>query len=318
MKPGDMKAAVLTRYGGNDTVEVRDVPIPAPRSDEVLIRVRAAGVNPVDWKVRDGQTRILTGSTFPKILGIECAGEIAGMGAHAKKYSTGDQVIANTGMRLGAYAEYVAVAEKTVFPKPHNVSFEDAATVLIAGLTALQALRDKGKIGPGMNVLINGAAGGVGTFAVQIAKTFGARVVAVCSKGNADLVKGLGADRVLDRRQQDFTEAGETYDIIFDAVSTSSFGGCKRSLTRRGVYVNTLPGPSIFWNILITSMVPGKKAATMMVSQRADDVAWLCDQIGTGKVKVVQDTVYPLERVQEALAHSETGTAKGKIILSVA
>ena len=317
MKPGDMKAAVFTRYGGNDTIEVRDVPIPALRPDEVLIRVRAAGVNPVDWKVREGHARILTGGKFPKILGIEFAGEIAGLGTHAKKHSKGDPVIANAGMRLGAFAEFVAVAEKAVFPKPQHVSFEDAATLPIAGLTALQALRDKGKIAPGMNVLINGAAGGVGTFAVQIAKVYGARVTAVCSAGNADLVRSLGADRLLDHRQQDFTKEGETYDIIFDAVSKRSFGECKRALTRRGVYVNTLPGASIFWSIFLTSVLPGRKAATMMVDQRAVDVAWLCDQIGAGKIKVVRDTVYTLDHVREALAHSETGTAKGKIVLNV-
>ena len=312
-----MKAIVFRTYGGNDVIEIQDVPKPSPRPDEVLIRVHAAGVNPVDWKVREGQAKILTGSKFPKVLGIECSGEIVETGSLVKKFRAGDAVIANAGMRLGAYAEYLAVSEKTVFSKPETVVFEDAATLPIAGLTALQAIRDKGRIAPGKRVLINGASGGVGTFAVQIAKILGAEATAVCSSANAGLVKGLGADHVIDYCQQDFTKTTERYDCIFDVVSSRSFGECKRVLTQRGVYVNTLPTPSIFWYISITTLLPGKRAATMMVSQRAADIAWMCEQLKTGRIKVVIDKVFPLDQIKDALAYSQTGRARGKIVVKV-
>jgi NADPH:quinone reductase-like Zn-dependent oxidoreductase len=314
---GTMKAVVFNAYGGNDVLGLREVPRPAIKADEVLIRVHAAGVNPVDWKVREGQAKILTGGRFPKVLGIECSGEIVETGSFVKKFRAGDAVIANAGMWLGAYAEYVAVKEKTVFPKPELVAFEDAATLPIAGLTALQALRDKGRIVPGRKVLINGASGGVGTFAVQIAKILGAGVTAVCSAANAGLVKELGADHVIDYCQQDFTKTAERYDCIFDVVSSRSFGECKKALTRSGVYVNTLPTPSIFWNIFITTLLPGKRAATMMVSQRASDIEWMCKQLKTGRLKVVIDSVFPLDEIKGALEYSQTGRARGKIVLKI-
>jgi NADPH:quinone reductase-like Zn-dependent oxidoreductase len=312
-----LKAVVFNAYGGNEVLDIQDVPMPVIKQDEVLIRVHTAGVNPVDWKVREGQVRILTGRKFPKVLGIECSGEIVRVGTLVKKVKLKDTVIANAGLRLGAYAEYVAVKEKTVFPKPDRIAFEDAATLPIAGLTALQALRDKGCFAPCRNVLINGASGGVGTFAVQIAKIFGAEVTAVCSSPNLHLVRGLGADHVIDYRERDFTAHTGVYDLIFDTVSSRSFGECATALTRRGVYVNTLPTPSIFWNIFATSFRPGKKAATMMVRQQAADIGWLCEQIGTGRINVVIDKVFPLDRVRDALAYSQTGRARGKIVLKV-
>ena len=312
-----MKAVVFNAYGGNDVLELQDIPKPAINPDEVLIRVHAAGVNPVDWKVLAGQAKMLTGSRFPKTLGIECSGVIVEAGSLVRKFKAGDAVIANVGMGLGAYAEYVVVRGKTVFPKPETVAFADAATLPIAGLTALQALKDKGCIAPGRKVLINGASGGVGTFAVQIAKILGAEVTAVCSAVNAGLLKGLGADHVIDYHEQDFTATNECYDIIFDAVSSRSFGECKKALTRHGVYVNTLPTPSIFWHIGTTTLLPGKKAATMMVSQRGADMAWMCEQLTTGRLKVVIDRVFPLEQIKEALAYSQTGRARGKIVLKV-
>jgi len=312
-----LKAIVFNAYGGNDVIEIQDVPKPSPRTDEVLIRVHAAGVNPIDWKVREGQAKILTGNRFPKVLGIECSGEIVEAGSLVKKFKAGDAVIANAGMRLGAYAEYVAVKEKTIFPKAEMVSFEDAATLPIAGLTALQAVRDTGRMAPGRKVLINGASGGVGTFAVQIAKILGAEVTAVCSATNDGLVKGLGADHVIDYRLRDFTDTKERYDCIFDVVSSRSFGECKSALTERGVYINTLPTPSIFWNIMITTVLPGKRAATMMVSRRASDIEWMCDQLKTERLKVVIDRFIPLDEIKEALAYSQTGRARGKIVLKI-
>ena len=312
-----MKAVVIHAFGGNDVIDVRDMPTPPLRPGDVLIQVRAAGVNPVDWKTREGQTRIVVGSRFPKVLGSECAGEVAETGSLVTKYKTGAEVIATTGFRLGAYAEFAAIPEKAVFPKPKSMSFEEAAAIPIAGMTAYTALRDKGVIAPGKKVLINGASGGVGTFAVQIAKLYGADVTAVCSSANESLVKGLGADRVIDYHHQDFTRSGERYDIIFDAVSSRSFGECRRVLSSRGVYINTLPSFSIFRNILLTSLVPGKKATTIMVGFKAADMAWLCGQIEAGRIKVVLDRVLPLDRVKDALAYSQAGRARGKVVLKV-
>jgi len=312
-----MKAVVFRAYGANDVLEIRDMPKPSPGPDEVLIKVRAAGVNPVDWKVRKGEARFLTGWKFPKILGIESAGEVVEAGPHVATYKAGDAVIASGSLRLGAYAEYVAVSGKNVFPKPENISFEEAAAIPIAGMTATVALRDKGRIGPGKKVLINGASGGVGTFAVQIARLSDAEVTGVCSAGNAELVKDLGADRVIDYREQDFTKSGARYDIIFDTVSSRSFGECTRALTANGVYINTLPSLSIFWNIFKTSLLPGKKAFTIMVGHKKADMEWLCGHIGAGRLKVVLDRVYPLEQVKEAFSYSETGRVRGKVVLKV-
>jgi NADPH:quinone reductase-like Zn-dependent oxidoreductase len=312
-----MKAVVINAFGGNDVIEVRDMPMPSMRPGDVLVRVRAAGVNPVDWKTREGQTRIVVGSRFPKILGSECAGEVVEAGRLVTKWKPGDEVIATTGFRLGAYAEFAALPGKNVFSKLKGMSFEEAAAVPIAGMTAYTALRDKGAIAAGKKVLINGSSGGVGTFAVQIAKLYGADVTAVCSSANHALVKGLGADRVIDYHRQDFTLSGDLYDIIFDTVSSRSYGESRKVLSARGVYINTLPSLSIFRDILLTSLFPGKKAATMMVGFKAADMDWLCGQIEVGRVKVILDKVFPLDQAKEALAYSQTGRVRGKVILKI-
>jgi NADPH:quinone reductase-like Zn-dependent oxidoreductase len=313
-----MKAAVFSRYGGNEVVEVKDVPVPIAARGEVVVKVHAASINPVDWKVRSGQLRIFTGSRFPKVLGCECAGEIFGTGAGAAKYRKGNRVVMYTSVKqLGAFAEYACTAEATVYPIPEGITFEQAACLPIAGLTALQSLRDHGRIEAGKKVLINGASGGVGHFAVQIAKIFGAEVTAVTSGRNGSFVKGLGADKVIDYAKEDFTKGSGLYDLVFDAVSMSSFGACKRVLTRGGIYVNTLPNATILFQ-LITAFLPGKKARSMWVKPNAADIVWIQDRIRDGKVKVVIDQVYPLDRIKDALAASEGGRTKGKIVVTAA
>ncbi|MBI5740720.1 MAG: NAD(P)-dependent alcohol dehydrogenase [Nitrospirae bacterium] len=313
-----MKAVVINSYGGNDVVEIGDMPVPSPRAGEILVRVRAAGVNPVDWKIRKGELRILTRMKFPKILGYECAGEVADTGGRVTKFLKGAHVMASTGFRLGAFAEYVCVPDISVFQKPVNISFEEAASVSVAGITAYKALRKKGNISPGSKVLINGASGGVGTFAVQIAKIFGAEVTAVCGPANIDLVKNIGADHVIDYTLEDFTKSGAQYDIIFDAVSKRCFCECRKALAPRGVYINTLPGFSILMHQLMTSVLPGKKAVSVMMFPKEEDMKWLKSQIEQGRLKVVMDRVFPLEQAKEALALSESGHAKGKIALKIA
>jgi NADPH:quinone reductase-like Zn-dependent oxidoreductase len=312
-----MKAVVFNKYGENDVIDIRDIPLPICGPRDVLIKVRAASVNPVDWKVRYGQARVLTGSTFPKVLGCECAGEVAGAGSRATKFTKGDPVVMYAGVRrLGAFAEYACTAEERVYPIPSEIQFAHAACIPIAGLTAIQALKDHGRIKAGSKVLINGAAGGVGHFAVQIGKALGAQVTGVCSGRSVDLVRSLGADRVIDRQQQDFTGTGERYDIIFDAVSKRSFRECRKALTSSGIYVNTLPDATLVAQFF-TNFLPGRKARSMWVRPSADDMAWMMAQLKTGGIKVVVAKVFPLDQAREALAYSETETARGKIVLAV-
>ncbi len=312
-----MKAVVFNRYGGNEVLQVRDIPVPVPGPSEVLVRVRAAGVNPVDWKVRYGEAKIFTGRTFPKVLGCECAGDVEAAGQSAEAFRKGDAVLLHAGVRrLGAFAEYACTDAKMVFPKPAGLSYEEAACIPIAGLTALQALRDHGRIAPGGKVLINGASGGVGHFAVQIGKILGAAVTAVCSGRNRDFAERLGAERVIDYTQEDFTRDTERYDIIFDAVSTRTFGACRKVLSPRGIYVCTLPNRTII-DQLITTVLPGKKARTMWVRVNAADVEWMINKITEGGIRVFIEKVFPLDQVREALAFSESGRVRGKIVIKM-
>jgi NADPH:quinone reductase-like Zn-dependent oxidoreductase len=284
----------------------------------VLIKVHAAAVNPVDWKIRSGMAKILTGCRFPKVLGSECAGMVVETGREVTRFKKDDEVIGFPGIRrLAAFAEYVRADERAIFPKPKNAGFDEASTIPVAGLTALQSLRDLGHIADGDRVLINGASGGVGTYAVQIAKIFGADVTAVCSASNAALAKGLGADRVIDYEREDFTGGKEPYDIIFDAVSKRSFGECKKVLTPGGIYVNTLPVFSVLVNQYLTGFLTRRKAKSVMVRPNAADMEWMKTHIEAGKIRIVIDRVYSLEQIREAFAYSETGKAKGKIILKV-
>ncbi len=313
-----MKAVVIDRYGGNEVVHVREVSLPSPGRNDVLVKVRAASVNPVDWKIRSGMTKILTGFTFPRILGSECAGDIAETGAGVADFKIGDQVIVWPGIsRLAAFAEYVIAAAQNTSLKPRNITFGQASTLPVAGLTALQALRDLGHIEPGKKVLINGAAGGVGHFAVQIAKIFGAVVTAVCSSANADFVKDLGADRTIDYAREDFTKGEERYDIIFDAVTKRTFDECRRVLTPTGIYINTLPSFSVLMNQFITGLLIRQRAAFVMDRPNAADMEWMRTRIEEGRIRIVIDKVYPLEQIREAFAYSETGRARGKIIIEI-
>lgn len=313
-----MKAVVFQKYGGNEVVEIREMPKPVCGAQDVLIKVHSASINPVDWKVRYGHVRIITGSRFPKILGNECAGEIAEVGSMVKKFKQGDQVIAWPSVkRLGAFAEYASAGQTSAFRKSKSISYEQAACLPIAGLTALQALRDKGQISYGKKVLINGASGGVGHFGIQIAKIFGAEVTGVCSGANFGMVKGLGADKLIDYTKEDFTRGSTFYDIIFDAVAKRSFADCKKVLTPHGVYVSTLPSPGVILNRYITGLFSSKKALTIWVKPNEADLQWMMNQVAAGRIKIVIDRTYPIAEAKEALAYSETGKAKGKIVLKI-
>ncbi len=245
-----MKAAVYTRYGPPDVVQITDVEKPVPKDDEVLIKVRAASVNPLDWHFMGGTpyfVRILAGLRKPKItgLGVDVAGQVEAVGRNVTQFKPGDEVF---GSCRGAFAEYACTPESKLVMKPDNVTFEQAASAPVVAFTALQGLRDKGKIQPGQKVLINGAAGGVRTFAVQIAKSFGADVTGVCSTRNAAMVRSISADRVIDYTQEDFTKSGQRYDLIFDCVANHSLLACRRVLNPKGIYI-AVGGPSGRWMI---------------------------------------------------------------------
>jgi 2-desacetyl-2-hydroxyethyl bacteriochlorophyllide A dehydrogenase len=313
-----MKAVIINRYGSADVLQYADVEKPFIKSDQLLIKVYASSVNPIDWKIRQGMLKVLTGNKFPMILGFDVSGEVVEVREKVTKFKPGDAVYAYLGsIPGGAYAEYVAVSEQFVCLKPNNITHEQAAAVPLAATTALQALRNSGEIKRGQKVLINGASGGVGTFAVQIAKAWETEVTAVCSAKNAELVKSLGTDRVIDYTQQDFTKGTEKYDIIFDVVSNRSFSECKNNLRSQGIYITLLPSPDILLNSFLTFFIPGKKAKLFFAKASSKDLAELKELIEADKIHSVIDRTYPLSEIAAAHQYSESGRAVGKIVITV-
>ena len=323
-----MKVIICTKYGSPDVLQLKEVEKPTPKDNEVLIRIFAAIVSPSDCVFRKGEpfiARFFSGLIRPKnsIPGEMLAGEIEAVGKDVKLFKKGDQVFGSTGMSLGAYAEYICLPEEGVLTiKPANLTYEDAATVCDGALTALPFLRDKGNIQSGQKVLINGASGSVGTAAVQLAKYYGAEVTGVCSTANLELVKSLGADKVIDYTKEDFTQSGETYDVIFDAVGKSLFTRCKSSLTQRGVYLTTVPTLVIMLQMLWTSKIGNKRAIIAFTGlrparEKTKDLIFLKELVEAGKIKSVIDRRYPLEQTAEAHRYVETGHKKGNVVITL-
>jgi NADPH:quinone reductase-like Zn-dependent oxidoreductase len=328
-----MKAAIYTRYGPPDVVQMADVEKPVPKDDEVLIRVRAAAVNPYDWHFMRGEpypVRIAAGGLRkPKDsrLGADVAGEIEAAGKNITQFKLGDAVF---GSCKGAFAEYACASESNLALKPDNVTFEQAASVPIAGFTALQGLRrgglnKDGKVQPGQKILINGAAGGVGTFAVQIAKSFGADVTGVCSTNNVEMVRSIGADQVVDYTQEDFTKSARRYDVILDCVGNHSFSECRRVMNSRGIYVgaggttdNWMIGPlSSALKALVLSWFVSQKQVMVLAKPSKEDLTIMGELMAIGKVTPVIDKCYSLREVAEAVRYLEAGHARGKVVITV-
>ena len=320
-----MKAIVYTEYGSPDVLQFKDVEKPTPKDDEVLIKVHAASVNAYDWHFLTADIfliRLMGGGLLkPKYtrLGADIAGRVETVGRNVKQFRPGDEVF---GMVKGGFAEYACAPESALVLKPVNTSFDEAAAIPMAAITALQGLRDEGQIQAGQKVLINGASGGVGTFAVQIAKSFGAEVTAVCSPRNLDQARSIGADHVIDYAKEDFTKNGQQYDLVFAANGYHSLSAYKRALTPKGIYI--MAGGSmaqIFQSMLMGSMMSetgGRKMAGVSAKRNQKDLAFLKELVEAGKVVPVIDRRYPLSEAAEALRYLGAGHAKGKVVITVA
>jgi len=321
-----MKAIVYTKYGPPEVLQLKEIEKPTPKDNEVLIKVYATTVTLYDCWVRSCTAppgfgllnRLASGLRKPRqsILGTELAGEIEAVGKDVNLFRKGDQVFGFTGS-LGAYVEYICLPEDGALAlKPINVTYEEAAAVPQGALTALYFLR-KGNIQSGQKVLIYGASGGVGTFAVQLAKYFGAEVTGVCSTPKLELVKSLGADKVIDYTKEDFTKSGETYDIIFDTVGKSPFSGSKRSLKKEGLYIHTTFGLPRFFRILWLNMTSSKKAIIGLLEEKIEELIFLKELIEAGKLTSVIDRSYSMELTAEAHRYVETGQKKGQVVITV-
>jgi NADPH:quinone reductase-like Zn-dependent oxidoreductase len=325
-----MKAAVLSRYGPPDVVQIKDVEKPVPKDNEVLIRIRAASVNPLDWHGMRGTpyiARMLGGLGKPKDprLGVDVAGQVEAVGKNVTRFKPGDEVF---GMCKGALAQYACAVERgfmsALAMKSEHVTFEQAAAVPVAAFSALQGLRDKGKIQPGWRVLINGAAGGVGTFAVQIAKSFGADVTGVCSTRNVDMVQSIGADRVIDYTVEDFTKSGPRYDLLLDCVGNQSLFACRRVIKPKGICV-VVTGPDGPWlgplarllQALVLSWFVSQSLVPFIAKGSNEDLIFLNKLMEAGRVTPVIDKVYRLSEAPEAIRYLEAGHARGKVVISV-
>jgi NADPH:quinone reductase-like Zn-dependent oxidoreductase len=340
-----MQAIVYHRYGSADVLQCEEIEKPAPGDSQVLIKVRAASVNAMDHGEMKGVPyifRILFGLRKPEVtrpgrLGVDVAGQVAAIGRNVRQFKAGDEVfgvcVSNpqaSGIKVwvhcqGSFAEYACVPESTLALKPKELTFEQAAAVPIAALTALQGLRDKGGIQPGQKVLIHGAGGGVGTFAVQIAKSFGADVTGVSKTKNVELIRSIGADHVIDYTQEDFTKGGQRYDLIFDCFANHSLSACRRVLNPGGIYVavgGPMKGGAIgllarLMYMLVLSRFTRQKLLTFLARPSKEDLTILSELMATGKVRPVIDRCYLLSEVPEAIRHLQRGLALGKVVITL-
>jgi NADPH2:quinone reductase len=319
-----MKAVVHNRFGSPDVLRITELAKPVPRAGDVLVKVHATTTTTAECQMRRGEPlwgRVILGFRGPRkklrTLGLEFAGVVESVGADVRRFKPGDEVFGFTGFGLGAYAEYKCIAEKgSLALKPVNTTFEQAAAAVDGATTALFFLRDKAKVRRGQRVLVNGASGSVGSYAVQLAKHFGAEVTGVCGPKNLDLVKELGADHVIDHTTDDFTANIGAYDVVFDAVGRSSFPRSKRALRANGCYVPTSGLVNTFWS-LWTSIGGGKRVVTGMSIDKNEGLAFVKDLVEADGLRIVIDSTYPLERIADAHRYVETGHKTGNVVITV-
>lgn len=319
-----MRAVVCPRYGPPDVLRIDEIERPTPGVEDVLVRVHEAVVTRADMAFRTGEpfvARVFTGLRRPNsIPGGEFAGEVAAVGEDVTRFAPGDRVFGSTDTSFGAHAEYVCVPEDGVLATlPDSVSFGDTAGICDGGFTALYFLRDKADVQPGQRVLVNGASGAVGTYAVQLGKYFGAAVTGVCSGANVGLVESLGADEAIDYTREDFTDRGETYDVVFDAVGKRSFSQCARSLSPGGVYLTTVPSVGIVLQMLRTAAFGDRKAvfAASGLHQTREDLLYLRDRVESGDIESVVDRRYALDEIVEAHRYVEAGHKRGNVVVTM-
>jgi NADPH:quinone reductase-like Zn-dependent oxidoreductase len=324
-----MKAIVHAKYGPPDELQLKEVEKPVPGVNEVLIKIHATTVTTTDCNARNFTfvpesfmlfARLMFGFKKPRIniLGIDLAGEIEAVGKDVKLFKKGDQVFGSPGTKFGGHAEYCSVPEKGALAiKPANLSWEEAAAISLAGNTALFFIRDLAKIQPRQTILIHGASGAIGTYAVQLAKYYGAVVTGVCSSTNTEMVKSLGADKVIDYTKEDFVKSDERYDFVFDVVGKTTFAHCKGILKPKGIYLENMMEIKDFLKVLWTSITGGKKIKGGVSSERAENLNFFVELIESGKLKPVIDQVFPLERTAEAFRYVEQGHKKGNVIITI-
>lgn len=318
-----MRAVVFERYGPPEVLSLREIEKPVVGPDEVLVRIHAAAVNPQDWHCLRGTpflARLMVGGLLKpghQILGSDIAGVVEAVGVNATRFALGDEVFGMSS-KHGAFAEYITFPEsKVIAGKPDSLSFEEAAAVPMAGMMALMGLRDQAKVQSGDKILINGASGGIGTSAIQIAKAMGANVTGVCSTRNLEMVRSLGADRVIDYTQEDFAQGAEEYDVIFDAVAKRTFAQCRRALAPKGRYVTTKISVGLLLQSLWIALTSGRRLKPMLQKPKPADLAALKDLIEAGALRPIIDRRYSLAEVPEAIAYVEQGHARGKVIIEV-
>ncbi len=322
MDSNKMKAIIVTKYGAPDVLQFTDVKKPSPKDNEVLIKIHATSATSGDARIRRADPfiiRLIFGFKKPRksTLGVVVAGEIEAIGKEVTKFKVGDQVFGSTGMRFGTYAEYATMPEDGVLAlKPKNMNYEEAAAIPFGATAALHFLR-KAKIQSGQKVLIYGASGAIGTAAIQLAKSFGAVVTAVCSTTNIEMVKTLGAEKVFDYTKEDFSESGEKYDVIFETVGKSSFSKSIKSLHTKGCLLMASAGPSHMFRGLLVSITSAKKVISGVIAESAEDMTYLKELIETGQLKAVIDRRYPLEQTAEAHRYVDKGHKKGNVVITI-
>ena len=313
-----MKAAYYLEYGSASVLQYGEQPTPAPKAKQVLVRVRASSVNPVDWKVREGAMKLMMSPTFPKLTGRDVAGEVAAVGDEVVRFAPGDRVYGMVDGVGGANAEYAVLEVADAAFIPATLSFEQAAAVPLVALTALQALRDHAPVLSGDRVLVNGASGGVGNLAVQLAWALGAgEVIGTCGPDNVELVRSLGVSQVYNYEEHDFTSDLSRYDVVFDAAGKSSFGESRACLRNGGRYVTTIPDPKAMALAAVQAVFSTKKQAAFLASNSGSDLALISAWLQAGTLRVVIDKTFPLSDIRAAQEYGERGESAGKIVLTV-